>query len=124
MNSGTELAILHGHMSQVFDVSYSPDGQHIFSRSPDDDRIWNAATLECVEVLPFGGLRDVVSSGNWPESVWYVGRQDLETVIEGTGSGRPVARFPAELLPCDIPPHGSQLRWGDGKPGLRLHSGR
>lgn len=54
--SGVALAAVDGHGAGVLAVAYSPAGTRIVSGSADNTlRLWEAATLECLAILPCGG---------------------------------------------------------------------
>ena len=55
-------SVLRGHISYVYPVAYSPDGQWIASGGWDNKvRLWDALTGESIAILPHPGI-----SARWP----------------------------------------------------------
>ena len=97
--TGAELACLRGHDGGVDSVAFDRAGRRIVSGSWGDQtvRVWDAATGDCLEVIP--GFGDVAAIAA-PASVfpWRAMSRNLETVIEPASGGEAVAWFPAALM--------------------------
>ena len=89
-------------------MAFDREGRRIVSGSHDDTvRVWDAATGDCLEVIPGSGDVAAIAA---PASVfpWRAMSRNLETVIEPASGGEAVAWFPAATgAPRDPPlrPH-------------------
>ena len=106
--SGAELHCLRGHQDEVTSVSYSPDGQRIVSGSRDLTLcLWDAETFACQEVMT--GLGDVAAIATGATVFpWRAIARGLETVIEDSVTGRPIAWFPVAFGYITSHPSGRQ----------------
>jgi len=52
VSTGGCIRTLTGHTSEIYSVSFSPDGQIVASGSDDQTaRLWDASTGECLKIL-------------------------------------------------------------------------
>jgi WD40 repeat protein len=107
--SGQELRCLRGHERFVESVAYSPDERRIVSGSDDRTvRVWDAESGECLEVIEGKGDVAAIAAG-WCNKRWRALSRGLETVMESTETGEPVAWFPVPL--SSIATHPSGRAW-------------
>ena len=108
--SGVELAVLRGHEGGVVRVSYSSDGQRIVSGSGSYEvRVWDAETHECLEVIRGSGDVAAIAAGASSGPAWCAIGRGQETIIELTGDGGSIARFPIAF--GNITTHPSGRTW-------------
>jgi WD40 repeat protein len=123
-----QLAVLHGHTGEVYDVHFSPDGTALLSASPVDGtvRVWDIAT---------GKQRAVTSAEGTSTTPWRISlAPDGKTMAWGDDAGnakvwdikedREVTTFPGDGQRCwsvAVSPDGTLLAVGrqDGTVRLR-----
>lgn len=99
--TGTELAVLHGHANVVRGVAWSPDGRRI-ATAPDDRtaRVWHATTGAELAVLH--GHEDAVQGAAWSpdgERIATASRDRTARVRDaGTNLDALVAKAHAQVL--------------------------
>jgi WD40 repeat protein len=116
--SGAELARLDGHTDAVTSVAFDRSGARVVSASLDRTvRVWGAASGECLKVihtLDSDYIQAIMEED--PDSFpWRALSRDLETAIEPTAGGDPIAWFPADLQ-C-ITTHPSGRAWAGAERG-------
>jgi WD40 repeat protein/tetratricopeptide (TPR) repeat protein len=88
--TGAELLALQGCFQ---DVAFSPDGQRIVSWSVGGTLVWDAEARPCLEVIQ--GITDLTATaGGAKRFPLRAVMHRLETVVEASDTGHPVARFP------------------------------
>jgi hypothetical protein len=96
--------VLRGHEDLVRSVCFSPDGTRLASGSRDKTvRGWFVASGECMQILP-----EMDAASAW-SSPWRARRSTLESVIEDSSTGQPVAWLPTVV--DKIVPHPSGRTW-------------
>jgi WD40 repeat protein len=94
--SGQVIRRFEGHIAQVYDAAFSPDGKHIVTASADNTaRVWDAATGMTATVLKghldsvlsaafsFDGGRIVTASADRTARVWDAESGKTIAVLEG-----------------------------------------
>ena len=69
-------------------------------------RVWDAETLECVEVISGSGDVGAIAAGASSGLAWRAIGRDQEIVIEPTDGGEPVAWFSIPLFLITTHPNG------------------
>lgn len=108
-----ELHCLRGHKEAVYRVAYSLDGQRISSMCTGNTvRVWDAESGSCLSITGKGDVIAIVAgSQQFPwRAVRHPHSRAMETVIESSMSGEPVAWFSSSLY--DITAHPSGRTWG------------
>jgi WD40 repeat protein len=97
---------LHEHEEFLTDLSFSPDGLLLTSRSWGGTvRTWDSKSGICLEVAPEGENHITTTGTPLPGQLHGEG-QTLETKIVATTTGTPVAWFPANPIPLLSHPSG------------------
>jgi WD40 repeat protein len=98
--SGAQLRCLEGHEVEVNRVAMSPDGRQIVSGAHDNSvRVWDATSGDCLQVIPRtedvpGDVRALAAgAARFP---WRAVQRGIETVVESSQGGIPVAWLPAQ----------------------------
>jgi WD40 repeat protein len=102
----------------IGDVEYAPDGETVFTAGFDGGWIWDASTLERVEVLPDANVAIVPApdgsmlvTAGWPDGG--------EVRIQDAATGETRATLPS-ATEVDLSPDGSMLMTADFGPVVRL----
>lgn len=94
--TGYMLCRLYGHENEVSSVAFCDNNRQIVSRSGSGPiRFWDIETSKCLEVLEGEAEVESFIAGEAPP--FCPRALDLETVIERTDDGQPVAFFSAPL---------------------------
>jgi WD40 repeat protein len=85
-----------GLEDKVESVAFSPDGRRLasgFKKGPV--RLWDVETGECLELIQ--GIGDVAAIAAGHGFPWRAMNRGLETVVEESATGKPIAWFPVAL---------------------------
>ncbi len=93
---GRTVGILRGHRDGVDPCSFYPGGDRIVSDGDGTARVWDAATGECLQVIQGHGDWPAIAAGSQQFPLRALVR-GLETVVERSDNGEPVAWFPVDF---------------------------
>jgi len=104
LETGTISFVLHAHELGIEDVAFTPDGRLIRTWEDGTERVWDARNG-----LPFEGDKLKATIRNAAGFPWQAIPCGIDTVVEPTAGGTPVAWFPVAL--CGIETHPNGCLW-------------
>jgi len=106
LETGTKAAVLHAHEWAFTEVAFAPDGRLIRTWSQDGtERVWDARSGEVLE-----GDEVAATARITAELPWRAIPRGIETVVEPSTGGAPVAWFPVAFWQIETHPNGRL--WG------------